>query len=415
MIQLNHIKILKQEKEYRRLFWAGLINGIGDRFSQVAVLGLLLTLSGSGLAVGITFAIRLAPFLIFGPLGGMLSDRFSKKSIMILTDVIRIFFALSPLLVKDASDIWIIYASSFLLSAGEALYAPARRSSIPQIVQSKSLLSVNGLEQALAGFVLICGSITGGVISATLGSYTTFILNAMSFLASALLLAKITIGKQKASENVEQVKEPSRLSSLQELHKLMSRSAFVRAMLFVFVLWPIGSGIFNILISVYAVEVFHMGDIGIGVLYGVLGLGLVFGSGLTGRFTNHMKAAAVCSLLLEGVLAIFISQSNYFITVVLLLILLASTAAIGNACNETILMNVVPCHFQGRFFGILATLENTIMGTTMFVAGLSLEVLSPRKLGFAGGILFVIVGASFALVFFKIIQHKDKETPMDRN
>lgn len=410
---MNQLLILKQEKEYSRLFYAGLINGIGDRFSQVAVLGLLLSITGSGLAVGITFAVRLIPFLIFGPLGGMLADRFSKKAIMILTDVVRIFFALSLVLVNDVSEVWIIYVSSFLLSAGEALYAPARMSAIPQIVQSRSLLTVNGLEKAMVGFVLICGSITGGIISATLGSQTTFILNALSFLASALLLAKISIGKQKTTENSEVNNESLRSSSKQELRKILSQSAFVRAMLLVFFLWPIGVGIFNILISVYAVEVFHMGDIGIGALYGALGIGLVLGSGLTRRFTNSMKAAVVCSLLVEGFLAILISQSSSFIMVVILLIIIGGNTAIGNACNETILMNVVPRHFQGRFFGMLATIENTIMGTSILIAGLILEFITPRTLGFAGGVLFAVVGVYFAILFFKVIKHKDKKTPYE--
>lgn len=406
---MNHFLVFKQEKQYHRLFWAGLINGIGDRFSQVAVLGLLLSLTGSGLAVGITFAIRLVPYLLFGPLGGMLADRLSKKSIMIATDLIRIVFALAPLLVVDSSDIWIIYASSFLLSAGEALYAPARMSSIPQMVQKKSLLSVNGLEEAMLGIVLIGGSLTGGIIAATIGVEAIFVLNALSFLFSALLLSKLTMENKKAPESPEQVPGGSRANGMNEFRQLLSGSAFVRIMLIVFALWPIGDGIFNILLSVYAVQVFHMGDIGIGTLYGALGLGLVAGSSFTGKFANKMKVAAVLALLLEGIVNMLISQSTHFALVVLLLIITAGCSAIGNACNRTILMNVVPEHFQGRFFATLATVQNTIMGATMFLAGLGLEKMAPRTLGFAGGLLFVTAGGVLALIFFTYLHKKDRE------
>lgn len=89
------ISLLKQEKSYRKLFAAGIINGIGDRFSQVAMLTLIIQLTGSGLAVGVTMALRLLPFLLFGPLGGRLADRFSRKRVLITTDLVRIFFALS--------------------------------------------------------------------------------------------------------------------------------------------------------------------------------------------------------------------------------------------------------------------------------------------------------------------------------
>ncbi|UVI28465.1 hypothetical protein [Paenibacillus spongiae] len=175
---------------------------MGDRFSQVAVLGLLLSVTGSGLAVGITFAIRLIPYLLFG-----------------------------------------------------------------------YLLTVNGLEQAMLGIVLIAGSVTGGVIAAAVGVHATFILNALSFLVSALLLAQLTGDRRLTADVPEQEMGSSRSGSMKELRLLISESAFIRAMHLIFALWPIGSGIFNILISVYAFGVFHRGEIGIGVLYGALGWG----------------------------------------------------------------------------------------------------------------------------------------------
>jgi MFS family permease len=89
------ISFIKEEKQYRRLFLAGIVNGIGDRFSSVAVLAMILHLTGSGLAVGMTLAIRLIPSLFFRPIGGRLVNRFSRKTILVVTDLIRIVFALS--------------------------------------------------------------------------------------------------------------------------------------------------------------------------------------------------------------------------------------------------------------------------------------------------------------------------------
>lgn len=107
------ISILKEEKDYARLFFAGVLNGIGDRFSQVALLALLLQVTGSGLAVGLALAIRVIPFLLFGPLGGLMADRFSRRKILVCTDLGRILFALSFVFVNDVSSVWIVYLSSF--------------------------------------------------------------------------------------------------------------------------------------------------------------------------------------------------------------------------------------------------------------------------------------------------------------
>ncbi|GIO86895.1 MFS transporter [Paenibacillus faecis] len=421
----NPWAVLRKEKDYARLFAAGIVNGMGDRFSQVAVLGLVLSLTGSGLAVGITFAIRLIPYLIFGPLGGVLADRLSKKRVMIATDLIRAVFALTPLLVREPADIWLIYVSSFLLSAGEAIYAPARMSAIPRLVRKEHLLQVNSLEEVMTGLVLIGGSISGGFVAALLGVEVSFLLNAFSFLATALLLARLPqlrgaapdgtsahgLGQAAPAKSADgaalqasapagaQASAPAGTPAAAAFRELLARSPFLRLMLLIFAVWPIGDGIFNILLSVYAVEVFHMGDLGIGLLYGALGAGLVAGSALTGRFARQIKAAAVLTLLLEGICHILISQSGSFGLLVVLLAGTAICSGIGNACNQTILMMIVPEEIRGRFMGTLAALQNTIMGAAMFLGGLLLEVLSPRMLGLIGGGLLTLSGAVFAILY----------------
>ncbi|MGZ7440014.1 MFS transporter [Paenibacillus sp. TH7-28] len=418
---MKHKHMLHEEKQYARLFTAGIVNGIGDRFSQVAVLGLLLSLTGSGLAVGITFAIRLIPYLLFGPLGGMLADRFSKKSIMIFTDIARFFFALTPLLVRHADDVWIIYVSSFVLSAGEALYAPARMSVIPRLVRRENLLAVNSLEQAMVGYVLIGGSVTGGFVSALIGGQASFVLNALTFLASALLLSGLDLSREPrrsteargsdASSGLsggtftEASAEPS--PSIPEpqsphpgaLRQLLSRSLYLRLMIIVFAIWPLGDGTINILISVYAAEVFHMGEIGIGLLYGALGIGLVAGSKITGKIGRRMETVAIYALLLEGVSHMLISQSPVFVLALILMVGSAMVSSIGNACNETVLMKTVPVGWQGRFFGTLAALQNAIMGVSMLLAGFLLDFAAPRSLGLAAGILFTLLGAGTGIVW----------------
>ncbi|MCK8488780.1 MFS transporter [Paenibacillus sp. MBLB2552] len=398
---MSSLRILRQEPSYRRLFAAGLVNGIGDRFSQVAILGLLLSLTGSGLAVGITFAVRLFPYLVFGPLGGLLADRFSKKTIMIFTDVIRMFFALTPLLVRTPGDVWIIYVSAFALSAGEAIYAPARMSLIPRLVRRDNLLAVNSLEQAMVGFVLIGGSVTGGILAAAVGGQVSFALNALSFLISGLLLFRLDLaGRPEAAEPDTDKSKPT-LAPRQTagLRRLVTQSYFLRIMLIVFAIWPIGDGIFNVLISVYAAEVFHTGDIGIGLLYGALGAGMLIGSGFTGKMARYMRTAAVLTVLIEGGFQVMISQSPSFLLLLLLLALSAAITSVGNACNETVLMQLVPTEWQGRFFGGLATLQNTLMGIAMLSAGFMLEVVTPRALGLTGGVFLALLGLSVSLAW----------------
>lgn len=405
--------LLHQERDYAKLFGAGIVNGIGDRFSQVAVLGLLLSLTGSGLAVGIAFAIRLLPYLIFAPIGGWLADRFPRKQLMVATDLIRAAFALLPLLVQDAGDIWIIWLSMFLLSSGEALYVPARMSAIPLLVRKEHLLKINSLEEVMTGLILIFGSVTGGAVAVWLGSEASFLCNAVSFVISALLLARLPQLSRAAQHDEHaqpqsaspgfldhaQSEPPARRQGWAEFKSLLAASPYLRLMLFIFAVWPIGDGIFNILLSIYATEVFHAGDFGIGLMYGALGIGLVAGSALTGRFARQLRIVAILSLLAEGICHIFVSQSGSMLVAAGLMVLTAAISSIGGACNQTILMNTVPEYLRGRFMGLLGSMQNTIMGTSMFVSGFLLEVLTPRMLGLAGGLFLMTMGACFTAVY----------------
>lgn len=405
--------VLHHERDYAKLFGAGIVNGIGDRISQVAVLGLLLSLTGSGLAVGIAFAIRLVPYLIFAPLGGWLADRFPKKRLMIAADLIRAAFALLPLFVRDVGDIWIIWLSMFLLSAGEALYVPARMSAIPLLVRKEHLLKINSLEEVMTGFILIFGSVTGGAVAVWLGSEASFLCNAVSFLISALLLARLPQLSRTAQHDEHaqpqsaspgsldhsQLEPMARRQGWAEFKSLLAASPYLRLMLFIFAVWPIGDGIFNILLSIYATEVFHAGDFGIGLMYGALGIGLVAGSALTGRFAGQLRIAAILTLLAEGICHILVSQSGSMLIAAGLMVLTAAISSIGGACNQTLLMNTVPEYLRGRFMGMLGSMQNTIMGISMFLSGFLLEVLTPRMLGLAGGLFLMTMGACFTAVY----------------
>ncbi|WP_212734458.1 MFS transporter, partial [Paenibacillus terrae] len=178
-------------KQYRKLFAAGIINGIGDRFCQIALLALIYRLTGSGLSVGIMLGLRVIPFLILSPVSGVLITRISRRTLMTTTDLLRGGAALAFLSVHSNEDMWIVYGVSTLLACGEALYAPARKSSIPLLVPPSDLIRVNSLEQVMGGMVLVIGSSAGGIVSAFFGPQAAFMLNSASFFVAGLIVCNI--------------------------------------------------------------------------------------------------------------------------------------------------------------------------------------------------------------------------------
>ncbi|MCM3737080.1 MFS transporter [Bacillus cytotoxicus] len=384
-----NISFVNEEKQYRRLFLAGIVNGIGDRFSSVAVLAMLLHVTGSGLAVGMTLAIRLIPSLFFGPIGGRLADRFSRKTILVVTDLIRIIFALFFLFVQGKEDIWIVYLSSFMLAAGEAIYGPARKSAIPRLVHKKHLVKVNSLEQVMIGIVLIIGALSGGIISSIFGPNVTYWLNAGSFLGAAAINYTI---KFPENENRKKVEKSENL--IFTFKKVILMSITVQILFFCEILIASINGIDNVLISVYAINEFHLADIGVGLFYGALGIGLILSFSVANRLQKNFLVTGLVCLLLEGIFQLLLSQTHLVVFAFLIFCGAAFMSGIGNACFDTILMKEIPEQHQGTTFGILATITNTVLGISMFISGAVLQYLTPRSLGLIGGIAYILIAIS---------------------
>jgi MFS family permease len=408
----------KQRQGYPRLFAAGLINGIGDRFSSVAMLALVLNLTGSGMAVGISLGVRVLPYLFMAPLGGMLATRLPRKAIMIAVDLLRVPVALSFLLVHGESRLWLLYAGSFIMAAGEAVYSPVRKSSIPLLADSSALLRINGLEQLMNGCVLILGAFAGGVVSLWFGPDMAFIMNAASFLLAALLLWGLRFPQSDAREAEREKEEgyrepaaaePKGSGRLQTLKYAARGSLVLQIVIGYELLVPVINGWDNVLISVYAVQEFHAGDVGVGAFYAALGIGLSL-SFFAGRLLKkRLLVAALTGLLLEGMLLMAISASGSFMQAFFLYILLSLAGGIGNACLDTLVMRETPTQLQPVIFGMLSAVGGTLIGISMLGAGWLLDVIEPRTLGFAGGAGFA--GIALLLAAYAAIRSRQLRVP----
>ncbi|WP_258535738.1 MFS transporter [Bacillus sp. 03113] len=380
------ISLLRKEKIYSKIFLAGLVNGIGDRFSQVAVLALLLNLTESGIGVGIALAIRVLPFLLFGPISAWLVNRFTKKWILVAADFIRIFVSLSLLFVHSEEEIWVIYASTFLLAAGEAIYSPIRKSVIPEVVEQKNIVRINGLEQVMVGIILILGAFIGGYFSYLFGPKASFVINSVSFFIACMILSTLTFTER----GKEQHQEAKKINII----TLFFSSFLLQIILLLEILVPLFSGIDNVLISVYAVKEYLLGDIGVGLFYSALGIGLMLSYTVARFIQSRFLYIGLLVLMLEGAFIMVQSQSQSPLFAFCLFCFAAFCGGIGSTCFDSIIMKRVPIHQQGVLFSLLATISNTTIGLSMLATGFILDLVAPRMLGLFAGLGFFITGAS---------------------
>src|ERR1044072_7735123 len=101
------LTLLRTNRSFRRLWIAQIVSLGGDWFNTVALLGLVLDLTGSALASGMVLAASILPGFLIAPLAGPMADRFNRRLLMIGSDAVRVFLALGMLLVHSRATVWI--------------------------------------------------------------------------------------------------------------------------------------------------------------------------------------------------------------------------------------------------------------------------------------------------------------------
>ena len=144
--------LLRDNPHYRRL-WLGLAASmIGDWFRTMALYHLVLKLTGaSGLALGGVMIAQTASLFVLSPVAGVAADRFSRKSIMVGTDLVRAVLALGFLLITSAERLWLAYVLTAVLASVSAFFHPSYAATIPNITTRRELVAANALGQRQLG------------------------------------------------------------------------------------------------------------------------------------------------------------------------------------------------------------------------------------------------------------------------
>jgi MFS family permease len=184
----SYARLLRRNTNFRRLWLAQIVSEIGDWFYTLAIYTLLLQLTGHASSVALALILQVLPQTFAGPTAGVVNDRLRRKHVMIAADLIRCVVVLAMLLVRSASMVWLVYALLVIETTMTAFFEPARSAVIPNISSEGEVLVANTLSSATWSVNLMLGASIGGVVAAFFGRNVVFVLNALSFLASAILI-----------------------------------------------------------------------------------------------------------------------------------------------------------------------------------------------------------------------------------
>ncbi len=402
MASLTYIQLLRTNRSFRRLWWGQVISELGNWFNFLAALGLVRAVSGGSAAVTtITLLSRLIPFTLFAPLAGAFVDRWSRRTVMIVTDIARVFVALGFLVVQRPSQLWIAYVCTALLSVLGAFFEAAKNAAVPSITGERDLLAGNALMFSSRFLLMSLGAALGGWTAANVGYSAAFVINALSFLASAYSVWLIPEGETKQIATVVSKSPDERRSywaDIREGWSFIIRHQTVAAILVINILWATGGGAINLISDrlggiVFAGERGITGDSAVAALYFAAGLGLFIGMLVARRVGAYFEFAGTTSgyigwsLFIQGVIFALIGFMPTLWLACLLLFVSRILLGAEFAVQETLLMRLVPDNLRGRVSTTDRATELLIWSFSTAVAGWSLNLITPRTLTVVSGLL----------------------------
>ena len=398
----GYLQLLRTRPAYRAIWLGSVVSLAGDWFTLIALYSLLEEYTGRSEAVGLMLMARFLPPAFFSPLAGVVADRFSRKHVMVLCDLLRAVVVLGFLLVKTREDVWLVYALTFVQMSLAAFFDPTEQASIGSTVEPHEVVTANTLQGATWSAMLGIGAVLGGLLTATVGRNASFMVDAASYLLSAFFISRTVVPRVVQPPPAPTLAGKLGLTDLFEGLALVRSQPQIRRVLWVKTGWGITGGAALMLYAVMGRHVFGVPgipDAGVGVLLGMRGIGALIGPLVARRMGGDSPAFLERAIGWSfGVTAIFWALFAFAPNLALaaICLALAHTGVATQWVFSSSLINLrVENRFRGRVFAVDSMLFLVVMGVSSWAGGKALDAfdIQPRSLMAALSVLLCGSGA----------------------
>jgi MFS family permease len=376
---------------YRRYFVGQVISLSGNWMQAVAEMWLILRLTGSGVAVGITAALQFLPILLAGAWGGLLADRVPKRKLLIMTQALMALPALAlwGLASTGAVEAWMVYALVFTRGAVNAVDNPARQSFVMEMVGRERIVNAVSLNSLIVHSARIVGPALAGVLIATVGVAPCFLINALSFGAMLIALSALEPAElhapAAAARGPGQLREALRhVAHTPELRTPLALMALVGTLAFNF----------QVILPLLARFSFHGGPATYAALTTAMGIGAVAGALAAGtRRTIEPSLLATTALAFGALCLAAAAAPTLALELVALLATGAASVTFAAGVNSTLQLAAEPS-MRGRVMALYAVvfLGSTPIGAP--IAGWLASAAGPRSPLVLAGVAALIAGGA---------------------
>jgi MFS family permease len=385
----EYITLLRKNGNYRNLWLGTLVSQLGDWFNLIAAAGLIARLTGSGVAVSALFLARFLPLFLFSPLAGVMADRYDRRKIMIISDVLRAATVAAFLLIRSPDQVWLFYLLTILQFTLSALFTPARSAVLANVVAKEDLVKANALDSLTWSSMLALGAFVGGVVAGLFGANVAFLADAATFLLSAWFVSRIVLAPR--------VRKTSRRSGgwLEFVDGLryLRNEPFILGISLTKAGGALVWGAINVLEVTFAEKIFslNLGPVGealnltdmaaatLGAIYFVTGLGTGLGPIVMRRWLGDRPRRLMFgitlgfALLAVGIFGLGIAPTfPFYLTATAVRTVGTGTLWVFSAA---LLQMVVPDVVRGRVFAFEFAMLTLTQSISIFAAGIMLDSL----------------------------------------
>ena len=399
---MDYIRLLSSNRDFAKLWAALLVSLLGDWFSTIVISALIVTYTQGtgyqGIAVSGFLIARMLPPLLMRPLAGVLADRFDRKRLLIVSDLLRALAVLGLLFTTRSPDylplVYVFVIIQFLVSS---VFEPARNAIMPSILYRHQLVIGNTLSSVTWSAMLAVGAITGGLVAELFGIDIALLIDSATFLLSALLVAMIRIPDQPRSELGQaprEVKDKAERTFMDGIRYFLRHPATAAA-IFVKAGQSITSS--DTLLIIYGTQVFALGDQGItsmAILWAAFGIGAIVGPLLTNRISDG-STRTLRRLIILGFAFIALGWLVWGIAPSLEVLALAVVVrAMGGSVNWTyssvIIQQQVADEYLGRMFSLDFAGFELVQTVGILVVGFAIDAFGK------GGIQAIVFASALA-------------------
>jgi predicted MFS family arabinose efflux permease len=400
--------LLRGNRNLRLLWTAQIVSEMGDWFYSVAIFSFLLELTGSAQMVALAFLMQVLPQVFMAPMAGVINDRISRRKVMIFADCARAGIVLSMILVRTRGMLPLLYVLLFLETVCWALFEPGSRAVIPNITEDDEIPVANALSSATWSMNFALGAGLGGLVLVTLGRETVFVVDSLSFVASALLIRAMRFAEPHADLNPLRARDLMDFSPIAEGIRYVRRDRKLLATIFVkggvglagsnWVILPVlGERVFRV--QVHGMNAAKAGALGMSILLASRGVGAIVGSILGGNVAgtdrSRLRWTILAGFAMIGVGYVALGAAGSLFLAALALVV---AHAGGSACwtaSSTLLQMQTEDRFRGRVFSAEFAFSMLTLSISSYTAGRVVDWgVDVRSVAVATGVVMLVpVGA----------------------